>query len=77
MGTPKLEYMLVSNAFRLAQAKGLASQSAPGAILPETERENRIWLFWLIYVYEKHISFRSRRPSVSDSNSASRHPYCA
>lgn len=64
LGSPKLEFMLIGNALRLAHAKGLNTQPPPSWKIPESEAENRRWLFWSIYVIEKHITFRARRPSV-------------
>lgn len=64
MGNPALEYMLVSNALRLAQSKGLHRQPIASWHLSEEETNSRNWLFWSIYAYEKHIAFRSGRPSV-------------
>ncbi|KAH6700646.1 fungal-specific transcription factor domain-containing protein [Leptodontidium sp. MPI-SDFR-AT-0119] len=68
IGAPKLEYMLISNALRLAQAKGLYTKPSASWNIPEAELQNRRWLFWSIYVYEKHICFRSRRPSMVDDD---------
>lgn len=68
VGAPKLEYMLVSNAVRLAQAKGLYTTPSTPWNISESELQSRNLLFWAIYVYEKHISFRSRRPSIIDDD---------
>ncbi len=65
IGSPKLEYMLISNTVRLAQAKGLYTIPSAPWKLSDSELQSRNLLFWIIYVYEKQISFRSRRPSVS------------
>lgn len=70
-GSPKLEYMLVSTALRLAQSKGLHMQPAPNWKISEFEINNRNWLFWSIYSYEKMISFRSGRPSAIDDDDIS------
>lgn len=62
-GCQKLEYMLVGCALRLAQSKGLHLRSHTSRI-SEEEDTKRSWLFWSLYCFEKHLSFRSGRPSV-------------
>jgi hypothetical protein len=37
----------------------------------EPEIQHRNWLFWAIYAYEKHIAFRSGRPSAIDDDDIS------
>lgn len=69
LGTPNLEYMLCSDAARLAQAKGLHRQPATSWGLSEMEITHRAWMFWAIYVYEKHVALRAGRPSVCSVNS--------
>lgn len=64
-GCVKLEYMLIGNALRLAQAKGLHLRPPRNTKLTSEEVQIRSWLFWTIYFYEKHITLRSGRPSVS------------
>ena len=65
LGSPALEYMLMANATRLAQSKGLHLQvSQRSKMLPE-EYQDRQWLWWCIYSYDKHLAYRSGRPSVS------------
>lgn len=65
LGSPALEYMLVSNATRLAQSKGL-HLNCPEASKPQAgEALSRQWLWWVLYAYEKHVAYRSGRPSVS------------
>lgn len=65
LGSPALEYMLVSNATRLAQSKGL-HLDCPEASKPQSgEALSRQWLWWVLYAYEKHVAYRSGRPSVS------------
>lgn len=66
LGNPALEYMLVSNALRLSQSKGLHLQPLKSWNLSEEEQIERNCLFWTIYAYEKHIAFRSGRPSIID-----------
>jgi hypothetical protein len=56
--------MICSSAVRLAQSKGLHRQAPAVWGLSISEIERRNWLFWAIYVHEKHISYRSGRPSV-------------
>ncbi|KAF7950020.1 hypothetical protein EAE96_007323 [Botrytis aclada] len=71
LGSPSLEYMLTSCATRLAQAKGLHRQPAKSWNLPLAEQEHRIRLFWTLYILEKHISYRSGRPSIIDDDDIS------
>ncbi|KAH7126494.1 fungal-specific transcription factor domain-containing protein [Dactylonectria estremocensis] len=68
LGTPALEYMLVSSATRLAQSKGL--HLAPPPSLPESCEEAlaRQSLWWTLYSYEKHLAYRSGRPSAIDDD---------
>ncbi|CZR53549.1 uncharacterized protein PAC_03428 [Phialocephala subalpina] len=68
IGCPSLEYMLCSNAVRLAQSKGLHRQPPIAWNLPESEVQQRKWLFWAIYCYDKHISYRSGRPSAIEDD---------
>ncbi|KAF2186192.1 hypothetical protein K469DRAFT_687197 [Zopfia rhizophila CBS 207.26] len=71
LGAPALEYMLVSNAVRLAQSKGLHCHPVKTWNMGVSEIQNRSWLFWVIYSYEKHISYRSGRPSAIDDDDIS------
>jgi hypothetical protein len=64
LGSPCLEYMLCSNAMRLACSKGLHRQAATSWGMTEQEICHRNWTFWGIYCLEKHIACRSGRPSV-------------
>lgn len=65
LGNPKLEYMLISNAARLAQSKGLHLDiSGSSGPRDDKELEYRSVLFWSIYCYEKHNSSCSDRASV-------------
>ncbi|RDW58226.1 hypothetical protein BP6252_13637 [Coleophoma cylindrospora] len=68
---PGIEYMLCSSALRLAQSKGLHRQPATVWNLPAEEIQRRNWLFWAIYIYEKHIASRSGRPSAIDDHDIS------
>ena len=65
LGNPALEYMLCANATRLAQAKGLHRRPAKAWNLSTHDELHHTWLFWAIYCCEKHIAYRSGRPSVS------------
>ncbi|PVH76694.1 hypothetical protein DL98DRAFT_464707 [Cadophora sp. DSE1049] len=65
VGSPSLEYMLCSGALRLAQSKGLHRQAGSAWGMSSQEIEQRNWLFWMIYTYEKHIAHRSGRASVN------------
>lgn len=64
IGNPKLEYMLISNATRLAQSKGLHLDISEPDRPQGKEQEYRSVLFWSIYCYEKHNSSCSDRASV-------------
>ncbi|KAJ4422236.1 hypothetical protein N0V82_003096 [Gnomoniopsis sp. IMI 355080] len=68
LGSAALEYMLVSNATRLAQSKGLYLATPDGSKLPPEEAVSRQWLWWVLYAYEKHVAFRSGRPSAIDDD---------
>ena len=71
LGSPALEYMLCSNAVRMAQSKGLHRQPSKSWGLPECEILHRTWLFWAIYCCDKQIAFRSGRPSAIDDDNIS------
>jgi hypothetical protein len=64
IGTPCLEYMLCTNAVRLAVAKGLHRQPADSIYLSEHERNQRSCIFWGAYCLEKQIASQSGRCSV-------------
>ncbi|KAH7013830.1 fungal-specific transcription factor domain-containing protein [Ilyonectria destructans] len=68
LGTPALEYMLISSATRLAQSKGL--HLAPPRSLQASSEEllERQSLWWTLYSYEKHLAYRSGRPSAIDDD---------
>ncbi|TGO36848.1 hypothetical protein BHYA_0113g00210 [Botrytis hyacinthi] len=68
---PSLGYMLISCATRLAQAKGLHRQPAQSWNLPIAKQQHRVRLFWTLYILEKHISYRSGRPSIIDDDDIS------
>lgn len=65
LGSPALQYMLCSNAARLAQSKGLHRQPAPSWQIDEDQINNQNWLFWAVYYSEKSLALRTSRPSVS------------
>ncbi|OAL50323.1 hypothetical protein IQ07DRAFT_587004 [Pyrenochaeta sp. DS3sAY3a] len=71
LGNPALEYMLISNAVRLAQSKGLHRESSNIWAIPPPDLKYRRWLFWVIYAYDKHIAYRSGRPSAIDDDDIS------
>ena len=65
IGSPALEYGLLSTASRLAQSKGFhMMQQRSSSRLTNEEHSGRVWLWWAIYVFEKHVAARSDRPSV-------------
>ncbi|KAH0828549.1 putative fungal specific transcription factor [Fonsecaea pedrosoi] len=71
LGSPALEYMLCSNALRLACSKGLHRQAVASWGLTDQEACHRDWIFWAIYCLEKSIASRSGRPSITDDNDIS------
>ncbi|OAL34609.1 hypothetical protein AYO20_06026 [Fonsecaea nubica] len=64
LGSPALEYMLLSNAVRLAQSKGLHLQANKALQLREEDVAVRNVIWWNLYMYDKHLAYRSGRPSV-------------
>ncbi|KAF2214723.1 hypothetical protein CERZMDRAFT_95115 [Cercospora zeae-maydis SCOH1-5] len=68
IGTPCLEYMLSSDAVRLAFAKGLHRAARPAQGLTEQDIEQRNRIFWAIYCLEKQIATQSSRPSMIDDD---------
>jgi hypothetical protein len=71
LSSPAVEYMLCSSTARLAQAKGLHLHPLDSWDLDENMIVYRSWLFWTIYCYEKHIAYRSGRPSCIDDDDIS------
>ncbi|KAH7145530.1 fungal-specific transcription factor domain-containing protein [Dactylonectria estremocensis] len=69
-GCQKLEYMLVGCALRLSQSMGLHLRPNIPRISSE-EDTKRIWLFWSLYCFEKHLSLRSGRPSTINDDDIS------
>lgn len=65
LGTPALEFTLLSNASRLAQSKGLHLLKPPGSSVGSEDDGTRQALWWSLYSYEKHLAYRSGIPSVS------------
>jgi len=64
LGSPALEYMLCSNAVRLAQSKGLHRQPSASWKMRKSDILHRNWLWWAIYCCDKQIACRCGRPSV-------------
>jgi len=64
VGCQAIEYTLGSDALRLAYSKGLHRQPGTAWGISPEEVEHRNRLFWVIYLFEKHIAYRSGRPSV-------------
>jgi hypothetical protein len=56
--------MLLSNAVRLAQSKGLHLQTAKSPQLRDEDIALRNVIWWNLYMYDKHLTYRSGRPSV-------------
>ncbi|CVL13527.1 uncharacterized protein FPRN_12080 [Fusarium proliferatum] len=73
--SPKLSYMLLGCATRLAQSKGLHLMSAAYTHLSESEDISRKYLWWITYVYDKTMSLITGRPSmISDKDITVRPP---
>ncbi|KAJ2905583.1 hypothetical protein MKZ38_004877 [Zalerion maritima] len=68
LGNPCLEYMLCTNALRLAVSKGLHRQLVSSWSLTQDERCHWNWVFWAAYCLEKHIVHQSGRPSIIDDD---------
>lgn len=73
VGCPSLEYMLCSGAVRLAQAKGLHRQPGSAWGMSPEEIQQRNWIFWVLYSYEKQVAQRSGRASAIDDEDISCH----
>ncbi|EXJ76280.1 uncharacterized protein A1O5_00788 [Cladophialophora psammophila CBS 110553] len=71
LGSPALEYMLLSNAVRLAQSKGLHLQAKRTSQLRDEDIALRNVIWWNLYMYDKHLSYRSGRPSAIDDDDIS------
>ncbi|EXJ63292.1 uncharacterized protein A1O5_11613 [Cladophialophora psammophila CBS 110553] len=71
IGSPCLEYMLITNAARLAYSKGLHRQPVPSWDLSSSEQRHRNWLFWAIYCLEKSCCSRAGRPSAINDDEIS------
>jgi len=56
--------MLLSNAVRLAQSKGLHLQANKALQLRDEDVALRNVIWWNLYMYDKHLAYRSGRPSV-------------
>ncbi|EXJ79926.1 hypothetical protein A1O3_08211 [Capronia epimyces CBS 606.96] len=68
IGSPCLEYMLCTNALRLAVAKGLHRQPVSSWNSSEHENNLRSCLFWAAYCLEKQIVSQSGRHSLIDDD---------
>ncbi|OOQ86995.1 hypothetical protein PEBR_18902 [Penicillium brasilianum] len=68
VGNPRLEYMLVSGAVRLAQSLGLHLRSSYRPETPSTGASSRQKLWWSLYAYEKQLACRCGRPSAIDDD---------
>ena len=68
---PIIQYMLCSNAIRLAYAQGLHRQAPLSWNLSEEEKYRRTCIFWALYCLDKDIACRSGRPSVGNPSSRS------
>ncbi|KAF4944057.1 hypothetical protein FGADI_12939 [Fusarium gaditjirri] len=66
LGSPCLEYMLLTSAARLAQSQGLHRHPPKGCNLSCAQITQRSLVFWSLYCYDKHISLRAGRPSTID-----------
>ncbi|OQU99364.1 Fungal specific transcription factor domain-containing protein [Cladophialophora immunda] len=71
LGSPALEYMLLSNAVRLAQSKGLHLQANKALQLRDEDAALRNVIWWNLYMYDKHLAYRSGRPSAIDDDDIS------
>jgi hypothetical protein len=67
MDNLNLEYMLLSNAVRLAQLQNLHLKASTSCGLRDSEITHGYTIWWLIYVYDKYLALRADRPSVRDS----------
>lgn len=63
---PALDYMLVSSALKLAEAKGLHRQPAAAWKLSDKAVQIRSSIWWFLYTFDRLIAFRSGRPLVSN-----------
>ncbi|ETS87776.1 hypothetical protein PFICI_01604 [Pestalotiopsis fici W106-1] len=68
LGTPALEFTLLSNATRLAQSRGLHLRTPSGTCVPSEDDSTRQALWWSLYSYEKHLAYRSGIPSSIDDD---------
>ncbi|KEF62021.1 uncharacterized protein A1O9_03593 [Exophiala aquamarina CBS 119918] len=71
IGSPHMTYTLISNAMRLAIAKGLHCQAPSTWRLSRREILQRNQLFWNIYVLDRQISSRSGLPPAIDDDEIS------
>ncbi|EXJ71827.1 uncharacterized protein A1O5_04328 [Cladophialophora psammophila CBS 110553] len=71
LGSPAIEFLLASNAMRLAQAKGMHHQVMKSWKMHEEDVQILYWLWWCIYCYDKYLAYRSGRPSAIDDDDIS------
>ncbi|OAG42910.1 hypothetical protein AYO21_02861 [Fonsecaea monophora] len=68
IGCPALDWMLCLNAMKLAESKGLHTRPAAAWDLPDTALQLRSHVWWSLFVYERHIVYRSARPLAIDDD---------
>jgi Fungal specific transcription factor domain len=71
LGSPSLQHLLCSNAVHLAQSKGLHRQPDKSWASSPDANLKRSWLWWLVYILEKHLSLSSGRPSAIEDDAIS------
>jgi len=71
IGNPPLQHLLCSNAVQLAHSKGLHRHPDKSWVFSADTNLRRSWLWWLIYILEKQLSFSSGRPSTIEDDTIS------
>ena len=66
MDNLNLEYMLLSNAVRLALSQNLHREASSSCKLQDSGIRHAYAIWWLIYVYDKYLALRADLPSVRD-----------
>jgi hypothetical protein len=69
LGRPGFQRILCDNAVRAAVTQGLHREHKHLTSTSSDESAKRAWLWWSLYVLEKHIAFVSGTPSVIDDSS--------
>ncbi|KAF2658702.1 hypothetical protein K491DRAFT_253954 [Lophiostoma macrostomum CBS 122681] len=69
-GSSKLEKVLLTCAIQVAQLCDLHLQPTVSQT-SFVESQRRSWIFWTIYIFEKHLTLRSGRPSIIDDDDIS------